>query len=117
LEEENFVNFHLFFLLQLSRFLGFYPKENSNVSNADFFDLKEGLFTVSPPVHPYFIEGVVTKDLLFFLNQNIDSVKNFSSGTTRRRNLLNALVTFYQLHLPEMGKIKSLDVLTAVMHE
>ncbi len=117
LEKENYNNFHLFFLLQLSRFLGFYPKTGENVANSGVFDLQEGTFILSPPAHPYFIEGVVIKDLLFFLNGNIDSIKSFRQGTARRRNLLDALVTFYQLHLPGMGKIKSLDVLTAIIHD
>jgi DNA repair protein RecO (recombination protein O) len=116
LEEENFVNFHIFFLLHLSRFLGFFPKETPGITNAVFFDLKEGFFTPGQPVHPYYIEGDVAKDMLFFLNRNIDSIKSFKYGTKRRRNLLDALVTYYQLHLPEMGKIKSLDILTAVIH-
>ena len=67
LEKEYFINFHIFFLLQLSRFLGFYPKESSG--NNDYFDLREGCFITQPPAHPFYIEGLVTKDLLFFLNQ------------------------------------------------
>ncbi len=116
IEEDNFLNFHLFFLLQFSRYLGFSPKLNNNKSIPEFFDLQEGVFISVEPLHPYFIRGLITRDLHFLLHQNIDTVKNLKFDTTRRRNLLDTIITYYQLHLPEIGIFKSLRVLTDVMH-
>ena len=47
-------NFHLFFLFQLSRFLGFYPGELKDVH---FFDLLNGRFSELQPLHGSFLEG------------------------------------------------------------
>ncbi len=115
LEEKDYLNFHLFFLLQISRFLGFYPKL-TQYNKVEFFDLQEGIFLTAEPVHPYYSTNPVTEDLLFFLHQTIETSKGYPLSTFRRRNLLETLISYYQLHLPEMGTIKSLEVLTAVLH-
>lgn len=39
-------NFHLYLLIQLTRFLGFFPGEYLN--DARYFDLQEGVFTSIP---------------------------------------------------------------------
>lgn len=112
LEEKNFLNFHLFFLMQLTRFLGFSPKkEISGNAAPSFFDMQEGHFIQNKPAHPYYLKDQQA-ELFFTLTQTgLDGLKMFKINNTQRRILLDALLTFYQLHLPELGKIKSLEVL------
>ncbi len=112
LEENNFLNFHLLFLMQLTRFLGFSPKrEFAGGMTHLFFDIQEGLFVQSKPSHTYYLEEHQA-DFIFALTQmGLDGLKTFRINNTQRRNMLDALLTYYQLHLPELGKIKSLDVL------
>src|ERR1043165_5441661 len=43
LKKENYFNFHLCFMLQLSRYLGFYPQGKYSDSTS-VFDLQEGTF-------------------------------------------------------------------------
>ena len=43
LEHKNCSNFHIYFMVQLSRFLGFYPQGNFSSSDS-VFDLQEGRF-------------------------------------------------------------------------
>lgn len=112
LEEKNFLNFHLFFLMQLTRFLGFSPKkETFETTTQPFFDMQEGHFVQHKPFHPYYLEG--QQSALFFqlMHTGLDGLKTFKINNTQRRNLLDALLTFYLLHLPELGKIKSLEIL------
>ncbi len=115
LEEKQYLNFHLFFLLQISRFLGFYPKLTER-KRVEYFDLQEGVFLTSEPIHPYYCSNPVTEDLLFFLHQTLDTVKSYPLNTFRRRSLLDTIISYYQLHLPEMGSVQSLEVLTTVLH-
>ncbi len=116
LEENNYLNFHLFFLLQLSRYLGFLPKTGFADNNNSYFDLQEGFFSTIKPLHPYYIEGKISADLRFLVNQNIETLKTFSPDTIRRLKLLDALVIYFQIHLPEMGEVKSLKILRNIFH-
>ncbi len=112
LEEKHFLNFHLLFLMQLTRFLGFSPKRETAAKAAPpFFDMQEGHFSAIHPGHPYFLEGEQA-EIFFALTQlGLDGLKTFHINNRLRRALLDALITYYQLHLPELGKIKSLEVL------
>ncbi len=116
LEEQYFLNFHLFFLLELSRFLGFYPAGAGLTSeNIRVFDLQEGSFSGHHPLHPYFTEGVAAQKLFILMQTSTETLKTVHITTNERRLVLDSLLAFYQLHLPELGKIKSLEVLRMMM--
>ena len=53
-------NFHLHFLINLTRYLGFYPDTNS--INLNYFDLLEGEFTDKPSLNPI----LTGENLIFF---------------------------------------------------
>ncbi|MDX1363699.1 DNA repair protein RecO [Arenibacter latericius] len=108
---DNYANFHLLFLLTLSRFLGFYPEEK----NKDFpyFDLLEGEFVKEPTLNS-FLEG---RELFYFksiLGISFDAIEGVRIGKNDRKNLLNNLVLFYELQLQGFRKPKSLAVLNEV---
>ncbi len=116
LEQGRFVNFHLFFLVQLSRFLGFYPKTTGlPVQQVRFFDMQEGSFSEHRPAHLYFSEGTAARKVLQLAEATTGSLREISFTSKERRAVLDSLLTFYQLHLPELGKIKSLEVLRVVL--
>jgi DNA repair protein RecO (recombination protein O) len=50
----GYANFHLVFLMHLSRFLGFYPNLEQ-VPGDNYFDLRAGTFCVAPPLHRDFL--------------------------------------------------------------
>ncbi len=116
LEEENFLNFHLLFLVKLSRFLGFYPKSEGKMpENTRVFDLQEGIFLAHHPSHPYYVDGPVVQHLFKLIQTTTMTLKDLHFSTRERRMVLDSLLTFYQLHLPELGKIKSLEILRVMM--
>lgn len=47
---EDFANFHLVFLIRLSRFLGFYPNLE-NYQEGDWFDMLNACFVETKPLH------------------------------------------------------------------
>ena len=53
-QTDRFANFHLVFLMRLSRFLGFYPNLD-HYQTGDYFDLRESIFLSTPPVHRDFL--------------------------------------------------------------
>ena len=116
MEEEYFMNFHLFFLIQLSRFLGFYPKSYGMAGvNIRVFDIQEGEFLAHRPLHPYFSEGITAVKLFELMQTSTEKLKTLHITTKERRMVLDSLLAFYELHFPELGKIKSLDVLRVMM--
>ena len=84
-------NFHLIFLLKLSRYLGFGPQTNDEV--LDGWPLSQE-------------EELVLKKLLHANFDALIAVNQFS-----RRNLLETLIRFYTVHIENFGEVKSLPVL------
>jgi DNA repair protein RecO (recombination protein O) len=104
-------NFHLRFLVNLTRYLGFYP--DINAMNSDYFDLLEGEFTDSPSLNPM----LTGENLNFFkivLGTNFDELHTIKMNKTNRQELLKSLVLYYELHLQGFRKPKSLAILNEV---
>ncbi len=109
--QTTFSNFHILFLLKLTKYLGFYP-ETSNIEY-DFFDLREGAFIKTPSGNP-----CLTQDVLAvfkkFLGINFDAIHNIEITKARRVALLQAIILFFEVHLDGFKKPRSLAVLNEV---
>jgi len=113
LSEKNILNFHLIFMIQLSRFLGFSPKDKHKRENY-FFDIIEGEFTDQQPSHPQYISGNNAKQLLALYNCSFEESDHIKISNSDRRKILDLLVSFYQIHMPGFGEMKSLEVLKVI---
>lgn len=107
-KNHDFADFHLYFLLKMSQYLGFHPN-TENVA-ASFFDLEEGRFCSQ--IQSGFTLG--EEESHFFkkmisMEFNQESKNIFNQG--QRRFLLNKLLQYYQLHLPDFREPKSLEVI------
>jgi DNA repair protein RecO (recombination protein O) len=114
LSENNIVNYHLVFMIQLSRFLGFFPKMIPG-KRPKYFDLQEGEFIEFEPPHSAYVSGELVVTLQLFTSSTFDESSRIEISNETRRKLLDILVTYYQLHLPGFGEIKSLEVLKAIV--
>ena len=113
LVENGYANFPLFFTLELTRFLGFYPK--TEFAEGFCFDMMEGIFVDGYPVHPYYL-GASASELLFrFLGKGIDEACSIPLNVTQRRELMDGLMVFMRLHAPVMKSFQSHEVLKAVL--
>lgn len=104
-------NFHLLFLLNLSKFLGFYPEVSQ--SNKEAFSLTEGSFTDSA----YEKLTLTGKELTLFkrlLGINFDGINNISFNKNERQAILRIIIQYFELHLEGFKKPKSLDILETV---
>lgn len=88
-------NFHLVFLLKLSRHLGFQPQEVSEVVGGRVMD---------------FGEDEAMAQLI-----EADFSTPLSLTQQQRRNLLDALLRFYSMHVENFGQVKSLAVLREIL--
>ena len=114
LSEKSILNYHLVFMIQLSRFLGFYPKYNPS-ENPVFFDLQEGRFCINQPQNPQYISGYIITQLISLSGSTFENSDNIKISTGERRKILDSLVTYYQLHLPGFGEMKSIEVLKTII--
>ncbi|MBQ8957165.1 MAG: DNA repair protein RecO [Bacteroidales bacterium] len=113
LVDEHYANFPLFFTLELTRHLGFYPK--ANLQEGWCFDLMEGSFVHDFPVHPYYLDPEVASLLSQLLDLGIDETCQVPLRTSQRRDLLDKLIVFMRLHAPVMNDFHSHEVLKSVL--
>ncbi|MBR3709858.1 MAG: DNA repair protein RecO [Bacteroidales bacterium] len=113
LVETGYANFPLYFTLEMSRFLGFYPK--SNYKEHSFFDMMEGQFVMAQPQHQYFIDCEGSKMLSLLLNRSIDELSSLTMNGLQRNNLLDGIITFMRLHAPVLKGLQSHEVLKEVL--
>ena len=110
-DQEDVANFHILFLIKLTQYLGFYPDTTDNLGT--FFDLQEGNF-VSQANNNLCFEGDVIDYLKVFLGTNFDELSKTKLTKKIRADLLSFLLMYYELHLHEFKKPKSLSVLNEI---
>jgi DNA repair protein RecO (recombination protein O) len=115
LTEDNLSNFPLYFLVHLSKYLGFFPKDNYSEQTPDF-SLLEGLFVSDAPKLPDFCKGPMTLALHEFITLNFSEIQKIQLPTLLRRELLSKMIRYYQLHLMMFGDLKSPAILQEVLN-
>ena len=113
LVEQDYANFPIYFTLELTRHLGFYPK--SNYSPGFCFDMMEGSFVHDYPLHPYYFDAEDSALLSRLLDAGIDEACQVPLRVIQRRGLLEGLITFMRLHAPVMKDFHSHEVLKTVL--
>lgn len=113
LVEKDYANFPLFFTLELTRHLGFYPK--SNHKEGYCFDMMEGSFAPNYPLHPYYFDTESAALLSRLLDVGIDEACSIPLRVSYRRELLDNLIVFMRLHAPIMKNFHSHEVLKTVL--
>ena len=120
ISQSGYANFHLTFLMRLSRFLGFYPNlavrgEGSALgapSGADlFFDLREGRFCTAAPLHRDFLQPADARRIHTLMRMDFLSMHLFQLSRHDRNRITEVLLHYYRLHIPQFPELKSLSVL------
>ena len=115
LDNKNFnSNFHLKFLIDLTRYIGFYP----NTSNNDYpyFDLNNGSFS-NKVNSENLILGDDLKMFKNLLELNFDQIEMLSLTNNIRKNLLDQLMIYYGIHLQYFNPPKSIKVFNDVFSD
>ena len=112
-QNDRFANFHLVFLMRLSRFLGFYPNLD-DYRPGDYFDLRESVFLSSPPVHRDFLFPEEAEKVQLMMRMDYPTMHLFRMSHQERNRLLEVSLTYYRLHLPDFPEMKSIEVLQAL---
>jgi len=105
--KEETTNFHLTFLIQMTKFFGFFP----NASSGNYFEMIDGVFSEYQGTSCLnFQETALLKKLL---ELKFETPKKLFTGS-ERQILLKIIIDYYAIHLDGFKKPKSLDVLKEV---
>ncbi len=115
IREKCFANFHLVFLMNLSKHLGFYPVDNFSES-ASVFDMLNGKFVTGEPSHPNYVRLPLSRLFAGIRTLNYESLENIRLNSAQRVQLLEMLIDYYRLHLENLGDINSIKVLSKLFH-
>lgn len=108
---DTIANFHIKFMLELTRFIGFFP--NVEDKNHPYFDLESGSSTPYLPKGPS-LEGTLKNKWISFLGTNFDEIRTINVDKTERGFLLNQTLTYFKLHLQHFSTPKSVAVFNEV---
>ncbi|MCB0382302.1 MAG: DNA repair protein RecO [Psychroserpens sp.] len=111
--QDEFANFHLLFLLNLTQYLGFYPE--STHEDASYFNLSNGLFEHQKS-DIYSVSGENLTLLKRLLGMNFDELNTIKISSKQRQSFLTMLLLYFELHLGSFKKPKSLQVFNQVFN-
>ncbi|MBQ9665180.1 MAG: DNA repair protein RecO [Bacteroidaceae bacterium] len=101
-------NFHLVFLMHLSRFIGIYP----NLERPDlYFDLLSGCYCDRTPSHSHYLRYAEAQTLPLLFRMDYPTMHLFRFSRQDRQRILHVLNEYYRLHVPNFPELKSLEVL------
>ncbi len=112
-DEVEYANFHLLFLLNLTKHLGFYPDESSK--DKPFFNLNTGAFELQPQTL-YTISDENLIILKQLLGINFDALNTVKLNSKQRQSFLSMLLLYFELHLGDFKKPKSLVIFNQVFN-
>ena len=129
----SIANFHLSFLMHLSRFIGIYPNLdvsgnlnpnlnlNSQLSTLNcqlstlnsqlYFDLLAGTYCDRQPSHAHFLRNEEARVLPVLFRMNYPTMHLFRLSRRERQRILHVLNEYYRLHVPGFPELKSLEIL------
>ena len=114
--EVGFANFHLTFLMRMSRFLGFYPNLADYVDGC-VFDLRTATFSLQVPTHRDFLDSHDSQLIHTLMRMDFPTMHLFQLSHHDRNRITEVLLHYYRLHIPQFPELKSLGVLQELWAE
>ncbi len=109
--QAGYANFHLVFLIRLSRFLGFYPNLDDYVPGC-YFDLRQSVFSLQAPPHRDYLMPQEADHIRLLMRMDFATMHLFRLSRLQRHRILEILMLYYRLHLPQMPELRSPQVLS-----
>ena len=105
--KEDYNNFHICFLFELSKYLGFEPHNNYDSQN-NYFDTREGKFSNTSLGFPLGFDKIQSQHFLKIFDANL---LGKPLGRGERNELLECLLAYYKMHVAGFNDLKSYSVL------
>ena len=111
--DKGIANFHLMFMIRMSRFLGFFPDMSSH-HQGYIFDLREGRFSGDIPAHKDYLLPEDANKMHLLMRMTPANLHHFKMTKIERNRVIDFSLQFYRLHIPQFGELKTLEVLRAL---
>lgn len=111
---DDYANFHLLFLLELTKYLGFYP-DQTNIETATSFNLQDGYFQ-EISISKHNVSGQNLALLKQLLGTTFDELHTIKVNAKQRQSFLTLILVYFELHLGNFKKPKSLQILNDVFN-
>ncbi len=110
--DDGVANFHLWFLANLSRFLGFSPG-NDYIEGA-WFDVREGLYCSVQPLHTSIMAPANAHILNALIGCDVRHLSVIGLNRAQRVEFLNAMLIYFGYHLDAVSAVQSVRILQEV---
>jgi DNA repair protein RecO (recombination protein O) len=107
-------NFHLYFLIKLTKYIGFYPEGRFKIGYQ--FNIIEGNYSFPNNASKY-LDASLSELLFSFTNSSVITNKDIKLNVKDRRNFVEGIILYFQYHLDGFNEIKSLSVLETVFSD
>ena len=108
--EQGYANFHLVFMMRLSRFVGFFP--NLDVFQEDAcFDLRNATFTSHVPLHSDYLLPLDAAQINKLIRMDYENMHLFRLSRHDRNRISDIVLHYYRIHVPDMPELKSFQVM------
>lgn len=114
--DKGIANFHLVFLLGLPRFLGISPNTES-YQTGSYFDMLNGVFTSQVPTHRHYLNKEESAFFSRLLRIRYENMSLYSFSRQDRTRIIQHILEYYRLHLPDFPEIKSLPILQSLFDD
>ncbi len=110
---KGIANFHLLFMIRMMHFAGIEP-DVSTYSPGYLFDMVDGVFRDSAPLHGKYLERHEAQAVANLLRMNHRNMSRWKLSASQRNQILDRLIEYYSLHFSSLRSMKSLDVLRSL---
>lgn len=111
--DKGVANFHLVFLLRLLHYMGIYPNMDSYMPGS-CFDMMNGVFVNRIPMHRHYLNQQESLFLVRLMKISFENMSLYSFSRRNRVDIINRILEYYRLHLPDFPEIKSLSVMQSL---
>lgn len=110
--EEGVSNFHLWFLVRLSGFLGFYP--GNEYAEGAFFNLRSGVFDTVSAMGEVTMSQRSSWLLAQLMDVEVVGLKDLRLTRAERSEFMESMLAYFEYHLDSPGTARSLAILRDV---
>lgn len=110
--QEGVANFHLWFLANLCRLMGFSP--GNAYAPGSWFDIREGLYVAARPAHTSVLSQENARTLNDMIECDVRLLAEIGLNRTQRTEFLDAMLSYLGYHLDAVTAVQSVRILREV---
>jgi len=102
-------NFHLYFMLDLSGYLGFFPGGTWS-ETTPWLNMKDGNFVKDEPLHQYALNKSLSKQVSSLIKREVVKLTRAD-----RQKIVQKLIDYYRIHMENFNGLNTHEILKEVL--